>query len=158
MARTKKKAAKGRNKENQPPKSARKAANRPAKLRCWTDDSMLKAMEAVKEGKMGVNRAALEHGVPRTTLKDRIAGRVIHGTNMGPKPYLTHDEEEELVKFLIQCSKMGYGKTRGEVLKIVEETMRKKGQALSGPVSQGWWCRFRERWPELAFEGVMLFL
>ena len=111
---------------------------------------MLKAMEAVKEGKMRVNRAALEHGVPRTTLKDRIAGRVIHGTNMGPKPYLTHDEEEELVKFLIQCSKMGYGKTRGEVLKIVEETMRKKGQALSGPVSQGWWCRFRERWPELS--------
>ncbi len=43
---------------------------------------MLHAMEAMKTGKMGVNRAALEHGVPRTTLKDRIAGRVIHGTNI----------------------------------------------------------------------------
>ena len=44
-----------------------------------------------------------------------------------PKTYLTHDEEEELVKFLIQCCKIGYGKTRGELLKIVEET---RGRSL----------------------------
>ena len=47
---------------------------------------------------------------------------------MGPKSYLTCDEEEELVIFIIQCCKIGYGKNRGEVLKFVEETMRKKGQ------------------------------
>ena len=46
---------------------------------------------------------------------------------MGLKSYLTRDEEEELVNFFIQCCKIGYGKTRGEVLKFVEETMRKKG-------------------------------
>ena len=49
--------------------------------------------------------AALEHGVPRTTLKDRLSRRVIHGTNMGPKPYLTQDEESQPVKFLIHCPK-----------------------------------------------------
>ena len=27
--------------------------------------------------------------VPRSTLKDRISGRVIHGTNPGPRPYLS---------------------------------------------------------------------
>ena len=96
---------------------------------------MVKVMETMNEGKMGVNRAVLEHGVPQTTKKDRIAGRVIHGTNMGPKPYLTRDEEEELVNFLIQCCKMGYGKTRGEVLNIVEETIRKKGQEFGGLIS-----------------------
>ena len=40
---------------------------------------------------MGVNQVALEHGIPCTTLKDRIAGRVIYGTNTGPKAYLTHN-------------------------------------------------------------------
>ena len=48
---------------------------------------------------MGVHTAALEFNVPRTTLKDRIAGRVAHGCNMGPKPYLTYEEEKELVEF-----------------------------------------------------------
>ena len=43
-------------------------------------------LDAVAEGRMGVNRAALEFGVPPTTLKDRIAGRVVHGTKSGTKP------------------------------------------------------------------------
>ena len=46
------------------------------------------ALKAVAEG-MGVNRAAMEYGVPRTTLKDRVAGRVQHGCNSGRAPYLT---------------------------------------------------------------------
>ena len=40
----------------------------------WTNIQMEKAMEAVMSG-VGINRAAMEHGVPRTTLKDRISGR-----------------------------------------------------------------------------------
>ncbi len=39
---------------------------------------MLQAMAAV------INMAAIAHGVPRTTLMDRLSGRVIHGTKMGP--------------------------------------------------------------------------
>lgn len=45
---------------------------------------------------------------------------------------------------------MGYGKTRSEVLKIVEATMKKNGRVVNGRISQGWWCRFRERWPQLS--------
>ena len=84
MARRKKKgvsAKKGENKENQPPESQHKASNRPTKLRIWSNQSMLQAMETVKSGYMGMNRAAIEYGVPRTSLKDRLSGRVIHGTN-----------------------------------------------------------------------------
>ena len=104
MARRKKKgvsAKKGENKENQPQESQHKASNRPAKLRIWSNQAMLQAMETVKSGYMGMNRAAIEHGVPRTTLKDRLSGRVIHGTNIGPKPYLTQEEEKQLVQFLV---------------------------------------------------------
>ena len=65
-------------------------------------------MEAVMKGELGVNRSALEHGVPRTTLKDRLTGRVKHGTKPGPAAYLDKKKEEELVKFLFECSSMGY--------------------------------------------------
>ena len=40
-------------------------------------------MEAVKSG-VGINRAVMECGVPHTTLKDHISGRVEHGVNSGP--------------------------------------------------------------------------
>ena len=36
-------------------------------------------MQAVKDG-MGINKAAELHGVPKITLKDRISGRVAHGS------------------------------------------------------------------------------
>ncbi len=69
--------AMSKNKENiKPP-------NRPKKLRNWANESMVEVLKAVNEAGMGINRAALEYGVPRTTLKDRLSGRVIHGKNMG---------------------------------------------------------------------------
>ena len=43
--------------------------NRPEKLRKWSNESMLGDLKVVNEGRMGVNRAAVSYGVPRTTLK-----------------------------------------------------------------------------------------
>ena len=60
--------------------------DRPEKYKQWSNDSMLGAMKAVSEG-MGINRAALEFGVPRSTLKDRVSGRVSHGAKSGRAPY-----------------------------------------------------------------------
>ena len=112
MARRKKKGVSAKKGENNRRKVSTKLLTG-AKLRIWSNQSMLQAMETVKSGYMGMNRAAIEHGVPRTTLKDRLSGRVIHGTNIGPKPYLTQEEEKQLVEFLVNCCKMGYGKSRG---------------------------------------------
>ena len=64
---------------------AKEQSNRPSKLRQWSETSMSKALDLVVEGKMGINRVALECGVPRTTLKDCIAGRVAPGCRMGKK-------------------------------------------------------------------------
>ena len=96
------------------------------------------AMREVANGTMGVNRAAAEYSVPRTTLKDRIAGWVIHGTNIGTKPYPNPEEEKELVDFLVTCSNAGYGKTRGDVLRIVGTIVQKKGLKVEGRISDGW--------------------
>ncbi len=127
-----------------------KSHNRPKRLRNWDNESMLRAIEAVQKGEMGVNRAALECGVPRTTLKDRLSGRVQHGTKPGPVSYLTQEEEKELVDFLVNCSSMGFGKTRGEVFQIVKAICERKGVKEAGHISDGWWYRFRQRWPKLS--------
>ena len=80
-------------------KSKSPVSNRSAKLRLWDNDSIVCAMEAVQYVRMGVNQAARTHSFPTTTLKDRLAGRVKHGKKSRPEPYLTPQEEEELVEF-----------------------------------------------------------
>lgn len=80
---------------------------------------MLAALEAIRNG-TSIKRAALEHGVPRSTLQDRHHRRVVHGTNPGPQPYLDKAEEKEFSDFLVVVGQIGYGKTRRQVKHIAE--------------------------------------
>ena len=125
-------------------------SNRPKKLKNWSDESMLQAMNAVREGTMGANAAAKTFGVPPSTLKDRISGRVKHGTKSGPTPYLTDAEEKELVDFLKQSAAMGCGKTKEEVFSILERALKKKGTFHERFNGEGWWTRFMQRHPKLS--------
>ena len=59
------------------------------KRKQWSDQSMCLAMEAVKKGGSSITHAATLHGVPRQTLQDRISGKVRHGDNPGPRPFLS---------------------------------------------------------------------
>ena len=59
-------------------------------------------------GESGINRAAVDHGIPSTTLKNRISGS-IKNDSTGLDRYLTDSEEKELSTFLKNCV---YGKTR----------------------------------------------
>ena len=134
--------------------SSENRVNRLVKLRLWQDDAMTRTMDAVFTGVMGINRPALEYGVPPTTLKDRVAGRVVHGTKMGAKPHLTYRQQQELVSFLMNSAKMGYGKTRKDVLNIVHTTLIRKAEEdgmkfAKDRISQGLWVKFCNRWLQI---------
>ena len=64
----------------------------------WRDKDMQDALVSVKEKKMTIRGAAKKYNVPYSTLKDRVKGRVLHGTKPGVKTALSPEEEEELVK------------------------------------------------------------
>ena len=83
-------------------------------------------MKAVEDGSP-VNQAARDHGVPKTTLRDRLSGRITHGSKPGPKPYLTSSEELELSSFIKESAKVGYGRTRKNVMIIAERVAKDKG-------------------------------
>ena len=70
--------------------------------------------------------AARDHGVLKSVLFDHISGKVNHGTNPGPRPYLDHEEEKEFSLYLNQCAKVGYEKTRRDVLSIVQTAVYEK--------------------------------
>ena len=100
---------------------------------------MVAAMEAVKEGTVSINKAALLHGVPPTTLKDRLSGRVCHGNKPGPKQYLNDEEENILADHLLESARVGYGKTRKQVMSIIENVAKEKQLLHGTPVSNGRW-------------------
>ena len=105
---------------------------------------MLAAMEAVKDGTVSTKQSALLHGVPLTSLKDRLSGRVQHGRKPGPRPYLNDCEECTLADHLIQAAKIGYCKTRKQVQSI-SEIVAKERMFGGTRVSNGWWERFLHR-------------
>ena len=122
----------------------------PVKRKQWTNVQMCAAIKAIQNGAGSINRVALDHGVPPTTLKDRLSGRVIHGKKPGPVPYLDSQEEEALEDYLLQVSSVGYGKTRRQVKSIVGNVAADKGILRKSHVSDGWWRRFLERHPKLS--------
>ena len=72
---------------------------------------------------MGVNQAADQYRIPRSTLKDRVSAK--HRTRVGPQPYLSYEEEEELVTYLAMCAETSYPKTKDEVIGIVRQALHK---------------------------------
>ena len=134
-------------------KKRRRSSSAPAVMRTpekkrrkkWTDEQMVAAIKAVEDNGSGINQAAIAHGVPKTTLKDRLSGRVQHGSKPGPKPYFSDEEESELFVFLKTCSSIGYGKTRRDVMNIAEKYVANKGVLRKGRISDGWWRRFLSR-------------
>ena len=144
----------GRKRRRKGPLSPVKLPNRPAKRKQWKEEQMAAAMEAVQEGTAAsINQAAREHGVPASTLKDRISGRVVHGTKPGPVPYLNSKEEDELAAYLVKSSQLGCGKTRCQVKGIVEKVAIERGTLRSPRVSDGWWRRFLERHPRISLRS-----
>ena len=109
---------------------------------------MNKACCDVRQGRLSIRRAAESYQVPRSTLSDRVTGRVSEGSHSGPSRYLSDEEEAELVHFLVGSASVGYAKTKKDVLAIVSRIIEAKGGAKS-TVSHGWWESFRKRHPNL---------
>lgn len=121
------------------------------KRKQWTNEAMQAAMDDVKSGKSSLSFAARMYNVPRSTLHDRVSGKVEHGKNPGPEPYLSAAEEKEFANFLVDVAKAGYGKTRQQVRNIAGMTARDKGKIESSKVSHGWFRRFLQRQPHLSY-------
>ena len=121
----------------------------PAIRKQWSEKQMADAISSVQKDHLSGNKAADLHGVPRSTLKDRLSGRVQHGVKPGPVPYLTKEEESELTSHLVHVANLGYGKTRRDVKCLVEKYAIQKNVLKGTAISNSWWQRFLERNPKL---------
>lgn len=68
---------------------------------------IVEAMEEVKQGRMTERKAAIEYGIPRSTLKDRLAERV-QGGKAGRPTVLSEEEELILEERLVLLGQWGF--------------------------------------------------
>ena len=101
---------------------------------------------------MTVRRAAETFQVPKSTLQDHLSGRVASGARSGPPKYLSDYEEEELVNFLVESARIGYARSKKQVLAIVQGVVAKKG--LNVVVSIGWWGSFQRRHSDVTIRSA----
>ena len=111
-------------------------------------------MNAAISGGVSIRHAALQFGVPKSSLGDWVSGCVIPGSTSGPPRYLTVSEENELVKFLSRSASIGYGKSCKEVMALVQRVLQSKN--LATHVSSGWWESFCRCHPNLSLSTAAL--
>lgn len=86
-----------------------------SKRKLWTEENMLAAIEAVKDGE-SVRKAAMDFNVPKSTLGDRVSGRTEHGKKSGPEQILALEDEKKLAAYLIDVSKQWHVKSKEIIL------------------------------------------
>ena len=111
----------------------------------WDKSSMERAVQAVRSG-ASIRRAAVDYGVPKSTLGDRASGRVLDGAT---SKYLSDKEEQEIQKFILASASIGYPKTRQDILALVQRIIDSRNTNCI-IVSGGWWQSFISRHPSLS--------
>lgn len=94
----------------------------------YTPEAMATAIAQVRGG-MAKKTACRMYGVPRTTLLDKLAGRVPETpTKPGPSSILSAKEEEILVTYVCDMAKIGHPLTTRQLKLEVKRLMDEDGR------------------------------
>lgn len=118
----------------------------------WSENRLHLAYESVQRKKFSLRQAAEAFEVPKSTLHDWITGKVPFDKKSGPEKYLTDVEQAELVNFLIECARVGYARSRKDVLSLVQMVLKAKGKDVI--LSGGWWQSFKKRHLEITLRSA----
>ncbi|KAJ8377100.1 hypothetical protein SKAU_G00076800 [Synaphobranchus kaupii] len=115
-----------------------------ARKRCfWTQEVMLRAVESCRNG-MTVRQAVRLYEVPRSTLADRVNGRVTHSAIGWPGRLLSKSEEMSLAHYYQDMASHGHPLTMAQCLAF-GTSIRRKRHPNAKPLSRTWWRNFRRR-------------
>ena len=117
----------------------------------WNEENkenMVRAAESVLKKNTSIRKAAKEYDILKSTIADRISGRVLMGAVSGPNKYLTAQQEEELIHFLLEYASIGYPRSHQAVIGMLERVLIDRG--IQRTVIHGWWESFCQRYPNIS--------
>ena len=105
------------------------------------------ALTALKQDPtLSVRRAAAMYNAPRSTLRDRRAGRLSRDDSTANSRNLTSAEEEVIVKYVLELVKHGHPPQLLDVANMANSLQEERSL---GPVGSNWASTFVSRTPEL---------
>ena len=134
------------------PVIATDSGGRPSKYKAWNEENLQLAYQSYQRKDFSLRQAAEAYDVPKSTLHDRITGKVPFYKKSGPPRYLTGTEEAELVNFITESAKVGYSRSRKEILALVQAALKLKGREIV--LSGGWWESFKGRHPKITLRSA----
>ena len=111
---------------------------------------MIAAVQSVRSVKHSIRKAAAEFNVPKSSLGNRVNGRVEHGKKNGPETLLDPADEAELAVFYLKhVSRHGYARSKDMVMNMATHLAEKRGKEMRC-VSDKWWQNVLKRHPEVS--------
>lgn len=118
------------------------------------EDALKKTLEDIKEHGMGIRKACRLNGVPRSTIQDRIHGRVIEKKRkIGPDPIMGIQGEEKISRWVINMAKCGFPIRKKDLLETVAGIVKDSGKPTpfkEGKPGETWYRCFLKRHPEIS--------
>lgn len=106
-----------------------------------------------RKGECQKKKASVFFGVPRTTLIDKINGRYRPGSKIGRDPYLSKEEEDKIVKWIVRMGKSGVpvrkSDVQSSVQKLLQDNPERQTPFKDCRPGKGWMAAFLRRHPQI---------
>lgn len=114
------------------------------------------ALAAVKNGKLSIRAAAKQFSVPKSTLSDRVTGRVAEGCTPGKQTVFPLEVENDIAMKIKEAGRMGFGITRAQLcIKVgrLARAMKLKTPFRNGQPGKDWVDGFKRRHRDISLRS-----
>jgi hypothetical protein len=109
--------------------------------------NVVDAMLDVSDNGLSQYQAAQKHGIPPTTLSDRLRGLSSKSEITQPAQLLSKSQEARLVTWILRQESLGYAPSHSQVRATVAALLRQQGQEVT--IGVHWISRFMKRHPAI---------
>ncbi|EGU71795.1 hypothetical protein HZS61_011602 [Fusarium oxysporum f. sp. conglutinans] len=113
----------------------------------YTENDVIEAILDVTDNHLSQHQAAQKHGMPQTTLSDRLRGLPSKSEVTQPAQLLYKSQEAILVTWILRQEALGYAPSHSQVRATVAALLRQQGRER--PIGVHWLARFIKRHPEI---------
>ncbi|KAM5529864.1 hypothetical protein FOXYSP1_17708 [Fusarium oxysporum f. sp. phaseoli] len=111
----------------------------------YTESEIVEAMLDVTDNGLSQNQSAQKHGMPQTTLSDRLRCLLSKSEVTHPSQLLSKTHEIRLVSWVLRQEALGYAPSYSQVRATVAAFLQQQGREK--PIGIHWVARFVKRHP-----------
>ena len=115
-------------------------------------EDLINAVSVKHSQNLSYRKAASMFHVPKSMLYLYDTGKIEVGAKQGPPTVLTAAEEERLVQYAVHMSRIGYGRTKEQILNVVQALVKEDGRPnpfTNDRPGKRWWELFKKCHPAL---------